>query len=257
MGVNRMSADISNNNVPSAPWSGVWYDLTSFVRCNIILFFSSIWIGLSHLNIYIKLILLCSSFVLDRIAVRKAEDVAIRSVDDFKVYAERNLVEEVSNRRSRYVNYSILAYCLLVLIEIIVHASDVLSNAAELRANIIVYEIAGVLYFYILSAYLFDIRVINQRLKNTNAHNINIRSVARGWFSLFLYTVVLAMTILLLQGINEGENFHLRSFGTSANYFKYGAGFFLLAITLTFNTVVPMAFKVAAYRHYLGQKVKT
>lgn len=200
---------------------------------------------------------MCSSFVLDRIAVRKAEDVAIRAVDDFKVYAERNLVEGESNRRSRYVYYILLAFLLIMLIEILVHASDVLSNAAELRANIIVYEIAGVLYFYILSAYLFDARVINQRVKSTNAQNLNIRSVARKWFSLCILTVVLAMTILFLHGINKGENFHLRSFGTSANYFKYGAGFYLLAITLTGYAVLPMAFKAAAYRNYLGQKVKT
>ncbi len=144
-----------------------------------------------------------------------------------------------------------------MLIEILVHVSGVLSNTAELRANIAIYEIAGVLHFYILSAYLFDARIINERLKNASARSLNIRALAWRWIWPFFCTVLLAMTILFLLGINRGENIHLLSGGASVNYIKYGAGFYLLAVTLTGYAVLPMAFKGAAYAHYLVQKAKT
>lgn len=148
-----MSTDISNNNVSSAPWSGFWYDLMSFIRCNIVFFFSFFWIGITEINIYVRVVLLCISFILDRVAVRKAEDVAIRTVDDFKLYAERKLIEENLNlqRARRHFKYPSLAFCSLVLIEILVHVSAILPGAAEWRANVVVYEIAGVSFFILLA----------------------------------------------------------------------------------------------------------
>lgn len=247
-----MCADISNNNVFIAPWRGFWYYLLSFVRCNVILFFSLLWLGFADINIYIKLILWCSSFILDRIALGKAEDVSIKTIDDFKLFAERSLAEGGSERRSRYAIYFILMLFLLWLIEILIHTSTILSNAAELYANIIVYEIVGVLYFYTVSAYLFDAKLINRRLKSTSARS--------SYMWVFIYTVFFAVTILFLHDIGSGENLdvhRLHGVGRSLNDVKYGEGFGLLVFTLTGYAALPMLFKVAAYAHYLGQKAKT
>jgi hypothetical protein len=258
--VNCVSANVSNSNVPSAPWSGFWYYLTYFIRCNIILFFSFLWIGITGVNIYVRVALLCVSFALDRIAVRKAEDVAIKTVNDFKFYAERDLIGGESSRRSRDANYFILMYCLLVLVEILVHKYNVLSNTTELYANLITYEIFGVLYFYLLSAYLFDARLVKEKLKNESDRNHTIHALSRKWVLLIGFTVWLAMMVPFLHDITKGEYMDLRSRRLASadfNNFKYGLGCFSLILPLTIYASIPVGFKVEAYAHSLDQKART
>ncbi len=256
-----MSADISNNNVPGAPWSGFWYDLMSFIRCNIILLFSLFWIGITGINIYIRVVLLCISFVLDRIAVRKAEDVAIRTVDDFKLYSERKLTEENTTHRvqrlRRYVKYFFWAFCSLLLMEALVHVSAILSGAAEWRDNVVIYEIAGVSYFYILSAHLLGAGITNEKLKYADAWNrdrlFGVRTILTWrWFQPINMTMIVVIAILLSRIINRAEH----NSGLF-DYVNHGLAFFLLAMALHLYAVLPMTFKGAAYANYLGQKSKT
>lgn len=256
-----MSADVSNNNVSSAPWSGFWYDLMSFIRCNIVFFFSIFWIGITGINIYIKVLFLCISFVLDRIAVRKAEDAAIRTVDDFKLYAERKLTEENSNRRvqrlRQYAKSFYLAFCSLVLMESLVHLSAILSGAAEWRDNVVIYEIAGVSYFYILSAHLLGAGITNEKLKYAHAWNrdrwFGVRTILTWrWVQPINMTMIVVIAILLSRIINRAEH----NSGLF-DYVKHGLAFFLLAMALHLYAVLPMTFKGAAYANYLGQKAKT
>jgi len=250
------------NNVSIVPWAGFWYDIMSFIRCNIILLFSLIWIGFIDINVYVKLLLLCSSFVLDRIAVRNAEDVAIMTVDDFERYAERYLTEEASNRKVRlnkeFAKYCFIALLMLALTEILIHISGVLSNVAEQRVNIVIYEIAGVTYFFIVSAYFLGARITHEKLKFAYAwphdrlHCSEQVLLTWRWITAFLCMGYLVMALLFLGAINKAEN-------TSWLFdsIKYGAGFFLLAVVLNRYATLPMTFKGAAYAHYRGQIAKT
>ncbi len=249
------------NNVSMAPWAGFWYDIMSFIRCNIILLFSLIWIGFIDINVYVKLILLCASFVFDRIAVRKAEDVAIRTVADFGRYAERYLTEEASDRKvranKRFGKYCFIVLCMLALTEILIHISGVPSNVAEQRVNIAIYEISGVTYFYIVSAYFLGARITNEKLKYAYAwphHRLHCSEqviLTWRWITVFLFMGYLVMALLFLGAINKAEN-------TSWLFdcVKYGAGFFLLAAVLNGYAALPMTFKGAAYAHYRGQIAK-
>jgi hypothetical protein len=259
VGVNCMSANVTNDNASGPPWSGFWYDLMSLARNNIILFFSLSWIGTLYIDLYVKLILLCISFILDRIAVRKAEDVAIGTVDDIKLYSEGNLTEEVAIRKVRTsrkcIKYFSLGLCLLLSIKILLHASSALSNAAEARFNIIMYEIAGVCFFYAWSAYCLvtipGLRITDERLKNAYAWKVSIFlpeivSKWRGVGPLYFITFLM-MTILFLNVIFKTEK------DIAFEYLKYGAVFFAIAVLLMICATYPMAFKGAAYAHYLAR----
>jgi hypothetical protein len=250
------------NNVSIAPWAGFWFDIMSFIRCNVILLFSLIWVGFIGINIYVKLLLLCVSFGLDRIAVRKAEDVAIKTVDDFGRYAERYLTEEAPSRKVRlnkkFARYCFIVLCMLALTEILIHISGVPSNAAEQRVNIMIYEIAGVTYFYIVSAHFLGAIITNEKLKYADAwphHKLQFDQrvvLTWRWITAFIFIGYLVMALLFLGAINKAEN-------TSWLFdcVKYGAGFFLLATVLNLYATLPMTFKGAAYAHYLGQIAKT
>jgi hypothetical protein len=204
-----MHNNISGSDVPIAPWSGFWYDFVSFIRSNVILLFSLIWFSAVDTNIYGKVILWLCSFILDRIATKKAEDVKISTIEDFKIYAVQHLVKDNSNSNThivkRYSNYLLLAICLLIVVEILINTFAIQYFVVTRHIYITIYEIVGLLYFYIVSAYLCNLKMTNERLKYPGAWTFITPVLTWRWVSPFIFIMILMISVVFLHDINTGK----------------------------------------------------
>ncbi len=76
------------------PWAGFWFEVANFLRKNTLFLFAALWflpVPTYLLNIYLKVLFLSVAFVLDRIAVRKADDIAITSLAEMDAKFEEAL----------------------------------------------------------------------------------------------------------------------------------------------------------------------
>ena len=193
-------------------------------------------------------------FCLDRLATLKALDTNIHTFDDFDAYIQsREKLDKIRFSKSlNYLKMLGLIVLFILLVEILVCLTAEWQPVTKSKVFTLAYGVPGIVILFLFSRdFIYELNVsdIHQPAAwNTITYLEKLGVLHYRWIGTLLFVPVLFASIAFIFLINTITNIQPSVFAC----ILYGAGFIILAATLSAYGRLPMSFKGAAYAHHLN-----